>query len=46
MNVNISTTEIILVSKLTLTKGKYRKDNVWLWSEIFKHLLRVYKYAL
>ena len=42
-SVNISPTEIILVSKLTLSKGEYMKNNVWLWSERF---LRVYKYAL
>ena len=35
-SVNISLTEIILVSKETLTNGEYRKNNVWLWSEIFQ----------
>ena len=43
---NISPTEIIQVSKSTLTKGKYRKNNVWLWSEIFKRLLPVSKCEL
>ena len=35
--------EIIQVYKLTLTKGEYR-DTVWMWSAIFKRLLRVYNW--
>ena len=42
-SVNISPTQIIHVNKL---KGEFRKNNVWLWSEIIKRLLRVYKCAL
>ena len=38
-SLNISPTEIILVSKLTLTTEKYRKNNFWLWSEIFQRAL-------
>ena len=44
-SVNIPSTEIIIVSKQILTQGEYKKNNVLLWPEIYKHLkfVRVYK---